>query len=273
MRLSLVKIFIFIILISLIAVFCTKDLNNLKVIFLDVGQGDATLIKTPQNINILIDGGPDNKLLRQIDSYLKFYERRIDVVVISHSHDDHISGLIEVIRRYKVRKIFFSSDIKRTVLLNSLLIEAENRNIKTIPINNFRVYKIDNYCNLEIMSPSMFVITDNDNNSLVSKLICSDIKILFTGDNENLVEKYILSTDYDLKSEIFKAAHHGSRTSNTDGFLEKVNAKYFIISVGENNMFNHPSAEVLESVSRRGMKILRTDILGNIAFSFKIVPH
>jgi len=241
-----------------------KGVNFLNVYFLNVGQGDSVLIRTPEHRNILIDGGPDNLVLHRLGEVLPFYIRRLDYIIISHFHDDHISGLIEILKRYQIKKIIFApSDISSPLTL-AFFKEIENKNISIIEIKNTASLHLDSYCDLFFINSGSLKIKNNDNNSLVAKLNCRGKTFLFAGDNEVEAEKALVASSFDLKADIFKASHHGSKTSNTEEFLKAVNPEKIIISVGHDNRFGHPSREVLERVISNKIEVIRTDVLGTI---------
>ncbi|QQG52451.1 MAG: MBL fold metallo-hydrolase [Candidatus Falkowbacteria bacterium] len=236
--------------------------NCLRVSFMDVGQGDASLIQTPTGKNILIDGGPDNLVLHRLGEALPFYIRRLDYIIISHFHDDHIIGLVEILKRYRVDKIIFVSPDISSPAVDALQREIKKLNLSVINIIASANLRLDNYCSLFFINPASLNIKDNANNSLVAKLDCGNNKFLFAGDNESGAEAALVKSDFDLRADIFKASHHGSKTSNMENFLEAVSPQKIIISVGKTNRFGHPSPEVLDRVLGRGIDIWRTDIQG-----------
>lgn len=238
--------------------------KSLRVSFLDVGQGDSSLIQTANGKIILIDGGPDNLILSRLGERLPFYKKDLDLVVVSHFHDDHITGLIEILRRYKVGKIIYASDLESSSLSDLLFSVARENNITLVAISKQASLRLDNDCTLIFLNPLSLKIKKNENNSLITKLNCVSGKFLFSGDNEIGVEKALLASGLDIQADIFKASHHGSKTSNTYEFLKRVNPFKIIISVGLDNRFGHPSAEVLETINKLKIKVFRTDILGTI---------
>jgi competence protein ComEC len=235
-----------------------------RVSYLDVGQGDAALIRTPDRKNILIDGGPDNLILRRLGERLPFYVRHLDYLIISHFHDDHITGLIEVLKRYQVNKIIFVSSEISSPAVSALFGEIKKLNISVINMQSSGRLQLDENCILFFVNPSSLNIKDNENNSLVTKLICGNNKFLFAGDNEAEAETALIKSNFDLRADIFKASHHGSKTSNTEAFLRMVAPGKTIISVGKDNRFGHPDQEVLERATKLGIELQRTDINGTI---------
>lgn len=237
--------------------------QHLEVDFLDVGQGDSILIKSPYGQAILIDGGPDNSVLRCLGENLPFYRRWIDIVILSHYHDDHAIGLAEITKRYKIGKIFFSTG-HSSPALEEITASAE---AKKIPIYHPKVKiraVLGPDCNLDIFNPESLDIPKDNNNSLVVKLDCQGKKFLFSGDNSNKVEKAIISSGFDLEAEVLKASHHGSNNSNSEDFLTAVNPHQLIVSVGSDNRFGHPGQDFLDRAAKLKIPVYRTDLLRTI---------
>lgn len=239
--------------------------KNLKVIFLDVGQGDSILIKTPNKQNILIDGGPDNKVLYGLGKNIPFYRRKIDLMILTHSDFDHITGLIEVLKRYKVKEIFYNGLYDNSPEFQEWLKTIKEKNISLEAIMADKEINLGNNLILKDIFPfeSSIVDSNNNNTSLVNKLIYKKISFLFTGDLEEEGEAELINKKEDLKNDVLKIGHHGSKNSTSQNFLEKVLPKYAIISVGKNK-FGHPSLRILSRLKRLGVNILRTDINGEI---------
>src|SRR3989344_1606416 len=249
------------------AVYVESPSGKLKVYFLDVGQGDAELIETPNGNKILIDGGPPNKkILGELSRFLPFYNRSVDMVILTHPHADHVGGLDQVLERYEVG---FAMD--PGVLYNTPEF-GEYRNLietKRIP----RVYgvrgmkvRLDYSTYLDVFLPVVnnFGLSPHDG-MLVLKLNYGKNSFLFTGDMEKNLEGYLIGTmGESLKSDILKVGHHGSKTSTTEAFLGYVSPKYAVISVGEENKYGHPSKEVLDRLIQFGVKFFRTDEEGTI---------
>ncbi|MFN3301745.1 MAG: ComEC/Rec2 family competence protein [Patescibacteria group bacterium] len=242
--------------------------ENFKIIFLNVGQGDAILIRTPQGKNILIDGGPDINIIYKLDRYIPFYKRRIDLMVLTHPDPDHLTGLVEVLKRYKVEQVFYNGVKDPDSIYSAFLEEIEKKKIKKEVVWIGKKFFLEN-SQLEILYPLKNLSGQsfkNDNEaSIVLKLIIGKIKILLTGDATKKVEDELIKNDTDLKAEILKVAHHGSKDSTSLEFLKEVKPIYAVISVGKNK-FGHPSLRVLRNLEKIGAKILRTDQLGDIIF-------
>ncbi|HZJ40843.1 MAG TPA: MBL fold metallo-hydrolase, partial [Candidatus Saccharimonadales bacterium] len=188
----------------------------------------------------------------------------LDYIIISHFHDDHITGLVEILKRYRVKQIIFGPSEIYSPAVEVLLAEIKRQKLTVINIENTGNLRLDNYCSLFFINPESLKIKVNDNNSLVAKLDCGNNKFLFAGDNEVEAEAALIDSGLNLRAEIFKSSHHGSKTSNTKDFLAAVSPEKMIISVGVDNRFGHPNQEVLDRAIALGIKIWRTDIEGNI---------
>lgn len=237
--------------------------GRLEVDYLDVGQGDSELIQTPNHQLVLIDGGPDNLVLRRLGKILPFYKKEIAYVILSHFHDDHIAGLVEIFKRYKVKNFIYLNDYQSPILDNLLKVAATNK-VKIVILNNSARIDLESDCFLNLLNPNIFKIKDDQNNSIIIKLECHKNKFLFSGDNSFIVERALLNSNFDLKANVLKASHHGSNSANSEVFLKTVSPIDFIISDGLNNKFNHPSPAILERAESLDLKIFRTDQQGTI---------
>lgn len=251
-------------------------INGLNLYFIDVGQGDCTLIKLDTNKTILIDGGEgasdkSDKGKNIIYPYL--LDRKIDTIdymIFSHFDSDHAGGLMYILENMKVKNVIIGVQNEDSYLYRKMIDVVKEKNIKLIIIDNPKVLKIDNVYLDFIWPIKNELISENklNNNSLVFRLIYNDIRIMFTGDIEipaenAIVNKYKNSKNR-LKSDILKVAHHGSDTSTTKEFLKLVNPDIALIGVGKNNSFNHPSGEVINRLKDLKIKIFRTDLMGEI---------
>lgn len=242
--------------------------GKIEVIFLDVGQGDAALIKLPNNKKILIDGGPDNIILRRLGSNLSFFDRQIDLMVLSHAHDDHLLGLIEVINRYQVETIIYMKGVEESDLFKIWLAAAQKSGAEIISLESEARLEYFPACSLVFFNPLSWGAKVDSNNSLVTRLDCLSASALFMGDNSARVEDLMIKKGVALTAKILKAGHHGSKTANSQKFLEAVNPERLIISVGANNRFGHPSPEIIKILEKMGIKFNRTDYEGTIKIEF-----
>lgn len=242
--------------------------HQLEVDFLDVGQGDAILIKTPAGQNILIDGGPDRTVIKRLGKNLSWWDKQIDLMILTHPHDDHASGLIDVVKRYNVKKIIYNGVVHNGPNYLTWLKLIRDKNIKTTIIDRPQVIKLSGDCQLEIIYPRESLagkeVENLNNSSLVVRLVYGQTKFLFVGDLEELGEEKLLDDKIDLTADVLKIGHHGADTSSSQRFLEKINPRLAIISVGLKNDFGHPSLRVIKRLERLGIKVLRTDQIGTI---------
>lgn len=237
-----------------------------KVFFFDVGQGDSALIITPGGKTILIDGGPNNQILRGLGETLPFWQRQIDLLIITHAHDDHILGLIELSRRYKIKQVLYNNLEVETPVLKTLTKIFQDKKIKLVLANSGMSFNFINDCSLKVLSASKELGLDENDYSIVTSFNCLDKKIIFTGDAGVKIEQSLLDKNLDLKADILKISHHGSASASSETFLKRVNPRVAIISVGENNSFNHPSPIILDRLSKLPVDIYRTDQVGLVYF-------
>lgn len=240
--------------------------NILEVTFFDVGQGDAIFIETPNQAQVLIDGGPDKTILEKLNQTMPFYDRTIDLLILTHPDDDHLAGLVEVLNYYQVGHILTSGIKKDTAIYQRWRDLIEERNIPlTIAQTGQRVILQEGIV-LKILWPEQSLIkslSKNTNNvSIVGQLVYGQTEFLLTGDIEKKIEQRLLNQNWDLTSNILKLPHHGSKTSASYNFLKAVNPQIAVISVGLNNRYKHPHSEVLERL--KNSFLYRTDENGDI---------
>ena len=249
--------------------------KKLKIHFVDVGQGDCTFITTPQNKTILIDGG--GSMSEEYDvgkSTLLPYildrgYTKLDYVFISHFDQDHVGGILTILEELRVGQVYISKQEQESENYQKFLKIVKDKKIQVKVLKQGDCLKIEKNLYIDILWPIEEQIQENvlNNNAMVMKLRYGKFSMLFTGDIEAIAEEKILDFYKEkgesiLKSDVLKVAHHGSKTSTTQSFFEKVNPKICLIGVGKNNMFGHPTAEVLERIN--GTKIYRTDEDGEI---------
>lgn len=221
---------------------------TLKIYFIDVGQGDSTLIVTPKNKKILIDGG-EGKTNVLFQYLLDRRINKIDYIIISHFDSDHCNGLIEIIEKMRVENIVMSKQSKESQEYKKILEIIKQKNIKVSSVKAEDKIIIEKNLYTKILNPAeKFEFQDLNNNAIVAKLVYKNFSMLFTGDiekaEENLAKKY----KNELKSTILKVAHHGSKTSTSEKFLKYVEPQIALIGVGENNKFGHPNQITIEKL-------------------------
>jgi len=252
----------------------------LKVYFLEVGQGDAIFIETPNGNQILIDGGPDNKVLQELAKVMPFYDKEIDMVVVTHPHADHVAGLVDVLERYDVKNILEAKENYHSPVVPVWQDAVRNEKAKEIEAIAGKVIELGTDIFLKIIYPKESLagqtVKNPNNSSVVMMLDYKDTEILLVGDIEAKIEKELLSDDVD--ADILKVGHHGSKTSTTASFLEKVNPQVAFIQVGAKNTYKHPSPEVLSRLEKSRIKYYRTDLDGHMEIvsdgqSFKTIKY
>lgn len=257
--------------------------QNLKIHFIDVGQGDSTFIITPRNKTILIDGGGSqfsdydvgkNTLIPYL---LDRGYSKIDMVIISHFDSDHIGGILTLLEELKVKKVIISKQKEESENFNKFTKIVKEKHIKVETVEAGERLKIEKNIYFDILWPNNSkIIGENslNNNSIVCKLCYKNFSCLFTGDIEEIAENAILNEYKNtnlLKSDVIKIAHHGSKTSSTSEFIEKVNPKIALIGVGKNNKFGHPSQKTIQLLNERNIAIFRTDQNGEVSICVNLM--
>ncbi len=252
------------------AVFTLPD-NRLHVVFLDVGQGDAALIRTHDGRNILIDGGPDpQRLMLALGEKLPFWDRKIDLVVCTQPQADHITGLLEVLRRYDVSHVLEPGVPYDSSVYREWLRIIEDKDIKYSLARAGQTIDLGNGVGIEVLNPpaQFFQNTscDVDNNGIVLKLTWNRVSFLFTADIREEAEFDLIMQRADLRSTVLKVSHHGSMTSTLQQFLAAVNPELAVISVGAENRFGHPSPAVVNRLTDwvGEDRVYRTDRHGTV---------
>jgi competence protein ComEC len=232
--------------------------GKLHVSYLNIGQGDAILIQTPNNQNILIDGGPSPQAIKlELGKKLPFWERTIDLMIVTQPHADHVAGLIEVVQCYEVKRVIEPEITHETATYNQLVDLCKEKGIEYSSVYQGQRINLGNNILMDIIHPPEEQLQDTandvDNNGLVIRLHWNEMSFLFTADIQKEAEWFLISQRAPLKSDVLKVAHHGSRTSTSPAFLTVANPELAIISAGKNNTYNHPHEEVLsELISRTG---------------------
>lgn len=263
--------------------------NQPQLFVLNVGQGSASLIITPDGKNVLIDGGPDAKVLTELGKIMPFYDRVIDLLIITHSHDDHVGGLIDVFERYDVKTVVYTGVVDDTKIYQRLLEAIKNEQAKVIgavagkefcfpsvsadkdefscQLNMKILYPINSLANKEIENPndgSVVMLIEHGRNKIV---VTGDLEI--KGESE-VVDAWQNKINFSNEDEVvYLAGHHGSNTSSSKKFLDFIKPDYSIISVGKKNKFNHPSLITTERLKARSKQVWRTDEAGSIKVLIK----
>jgi competence protein ComEC len=247
--------------------------DKLHVSFLDVGEGDACLIQNNRQA-ILIDGGPSpQSVCRAISQKLPVGERDIDMIVLTHPHLDHITGLIEILRRYNVKSILAPNLITNSPYYQEWKEIIRNHSIPYTLAKAGQHIQLKNGASLDILNPHDTVLgnseTEIEDCGIVAKLTLKEISFLLTADISSQTETQLIHDNPHLETTVLKIAHHGSSTSTSERFLKAVKPQYAIISVGANNTFGHPSNQTLNRLTaylNSNQMIYRTDKQGSIEF-------
>lgn len=235
--------------------------NIMKVHYLDVGQGDSIFIELPNSKTMLIDAGdPSNEEF--ITDYIKnLTYNKIDYIIATHPHQDHIGSLAYIINNFKIDSIYMPKVVSTTKTYENLLNTIANKNLKINTAKAGVNITHENDLSIDIIAPTKDSYKDINNYSIILKITFKNKKFLFTGDAETESENEIKE---DITADVIKIAHHGSNSSSSHLFLNKVKPKYAIISVGSENTYGHPHKEVIKRLETNGTKIYRTDLHGTI---------
>jgi len=241
--------------------------RELKVAIFDVGQGDAILIEQGNN-QILIDGGPSGqKVLEKMGLYMPFWDRKIEIIIATHPDQDHIAGLIEVMKNYEIGKIMDNGMSAESQVYKRFKEIIRQKNISEMEGKREMNIKLSGGAELKILWPREGEnLKDSNGASIVARLAYGESSFLFTGDLPSDQEMVLASQESNLNSQVLKVAHHGSKYSTGAEFLDKINPEKAVISVGKNS-YGHPSQEVLDRLDKKGIKILRTDKIGDIVYN------
>ncbi|MBU4479979.1 MBL fold metallo-hydrolase [Patescibacteria group bacterium] len=265
----------------------SENRGELTVAFLDVGQGDAIFIEAPNGKQILIDGGSNGAVLRELSKIMPFYDRSIDMIILSHPDQDHIGGLPAVLENYKVDYVMESGIKSDSGTYETFENIIEEKAVKKILaqqgmvvslcdspevglLENSGEAELPQDCGgyLEVLFPNVDVSDfETNTSSIVIKLVYGENSFLFTGDAPQSIEKYLADSfgNY-LDVDVLKLGHHGSKNSNSEKLLGFASPEYTIASVGLGNSYGHPSQEVLNLLKQFEIDLLRTDEEGMVIF-------
>ncbi len=240
----------------------------LKIYFFDIGQGDAIFIEGPNGNQVLIDGGPDSKILEELGQTMPFYDKDIDLVVVSHPHADHLAGLMNVLDRYEVKNIIEAKEEYRSPEFKLWKDKVQDENANNVEAIRGTLIDLGNGAYLKILHPFQSLAgtstTKPHDDVVVMMLEYDSMKVLLTGDMEKKVEDKLILSGADLDADILKVGHHGSKTSSSDNFIKKVTPQLAVIQVGAKNKYGLPSPEVLKRFEDSGIKYYRNDLDGAI---------
>jgi len=243
--------------------------GRLHVAFLDVGQGDAILITTPDGRQILVDGGPSpTQLVWALGRRMPFWDRSIDLVILTHPDGDHMTGLIPLFDRYRVERALTGAQTLEAEEARSWREAVDAAGVPIVVAQRGMQIDLGSGARLEVLHPGAELLSgtasDDNNNSVVLRLIYGQTSFLLTGDLEVEGERALLASGQPLVAQVLKVSHHGSGRATTADFLRAVAPQLAVIQVGADNRFGHPAPEVLERLAAAKVRVLRTDQHGTI---------
>ncbi len=240
----------------------------LTVRFLDVGQGDAIHVKTPDGYEMLIDGGPSAVVLRELARERSFFDHSIDVMIATHPDTDHVSGLVDVLKRYAVGMIIKTAADHDAPAAVAFEKAASAEGVQIVIAEAGQQIQLGASTTIRVFSPHGNT-SDWENNvaSVVVQIIYGEMEFMLTGDAPSGIEEYLAAMYGErLKSDVLKLGHHGSKTSSSEEFLGVVQPQYAVVSAGRDNRYGHPHREVVERAGAAGARIISTAELGTIMF-------
>jgi competence protein ComEC len=239
--------------------------KDLLIHYIDVGQGDAILLQV-NNKNLLIDSGPESSS-DKVTSYLKDQRvKQLDVVLATHPHEDHIGSMDSIIRSYKILEFYAPKKTASSKCFESMIKALKNKGLKINIAKAGTALNLGNNISADILSPITTNYDEINNYSAVLKVTYGSTKFLFMGDGETLVENELIASKQDLSANIIKLGHHGSNSSSSLTFLNKVSPSYAIISCGKGNDYGHPHKETLSNLKLKEITTYRTDLNKDILF-------
>jgi competence protein ComEC len=258
--------------ISLFFVILYEDTDGkMTVAFLNIGQGDATLVISPSGNKILIDGGPGRALLSELPRFMPFWQRHFDAIIIDNADSDHYEGIISLLKNYDADVVVESGVPGGSPEYAVLEKEIADKKIVKITARRGEIIDIGGGAYIEILFPDRDISgLATNNGSIIERLVFGKTSVLFEGDSPQAMEKYALSLDGDngagLKSVILHTGHHGSKTSSAPSYVAAVAPQYAIISAGAGNSYGHPNQETLDTLKSAGAEILATCSMDTVIF-------
>lgn len=243
--------------------------NLLRVSFLDIGQGDAIFIEAPNGSQFIIDGGPDNNLLKELGKVMPFFDHTIDGIMVTNDDSDHYSGFIGMLDRYSTAIEFESGTKKESTLFDLYKDKLSKHGVKQLLAKRGMRIVLDKESKvyLDIIFPDrdVYNLATNDG-SIVAKLVYGDTSIMLQGDSPSKIEHYLVGQGVNLKADILKLGHHGSRTSTSEEYVREVDPRYAVAMLGASNHYGFPHKETLSTLNNLSIPFLRTDLMGTITF-------
>lgn len=227
-------------------------------------------MEAPGGNQVLIDGGPDSTILSRLGEAMPFWDRSLDLIVLTHPHADHLDGLLEVLRRYEVGMVLESGVDYSTPDYQEWRRELEGKHIPVVFAERGEVVRLGGEATLRILAPFHSFVGESPKNvhdaAVVMRFEYASSSALLMADGEVALERQLIAARDNLRAQVLKVGHHGSRVSSSPEFLRAVQPRSAVISVGRENRFGHPHQEVLDRLAQFGIKIYRTDTDGTVTF-------
>ncbi len=234
--------------------------------FLDVGQGDAELAILPANVKILVDAGPDKKILSELEKIPALTDRYIDIAVISHSQLDHFNGFKYLLENYRVGAFIFNGRSDSAALddWKTLLQKIKEKNVPLLTLaGGDSISYINSRLDFLLPDSNLLQSAELNDTGLIGLLNAGGAKVLLTADIDSDIERTLIN-DFNVKADILKVPHHGSKYSSSEEFLKAVRPAVAVIEVGSRNPYGHPTKEALARLASVSANIFRTDLSGTI---------
>ncbi len=247
----------------------TENKGILTFSVLNVGQGDALYIESPTGTQVIVDGGPDKNLMKELSKIMPWYDRHVDMMVVTNPDLDHYSGFIPFLDKYSTDVVLEPGTTNKYPAYGELEQKLVDKGIPKVLARRGQVVDLGGGAYLKILFPDRDVsgLSSNDG-SIVMQLVYGDTSVMLQGDSTANIEHYLVSLDGEkLKSTILKAGHHGSKTSSTMEYVGTVSPKWTVISSGTNNSYGHPNKETLTTLKALDIPVLDTCVMGRITFT------
>lgn len=265
---------VFVLLGILVYQFAKFNDGKFHVVFCDVGQGDAIFLRTPKGLDVLVDGGPADAVLSCLSRHMPFWDRDLELVILTHPHADHLNGLISVAKRYKI-SVFATEDVRNnTATFRALEDELKRQNIKIRYLYGGDRFLFKDGVSLSIVGPSRNFIEQTSPTGIIGEksefanietlFAYKDFSVLLTGDSQAVEIKEAILIGRVGEIDILQVPHHGSKTGLDSEVLDVLEPKLAVISVGKENTYGHPAKEIIEILRDKDIRKLRTDEVGEI---------
>jgi competence protein ComEC len=257
---------LFVLAIILWSAVSAENQTGLTFAALNIGQGDGLFIESPTGVKVLMDGGPNDNLIRELPSVIPWWDKHIDAIIITNSDSDHYSGFISLLKQYQVDVVIESGYRSATPDYALLEKEIRDKKIPEILARRGEIVDLGGGVQIKILFPDRDVsgLASNDA-SIVSRLSYGDTSVLLTGDSTKKIEDYLIALDgSDLQSTVLKVGHHGSNTSTSDEYVKIVSPQIAVISAAKDNTYGFPASTTIATLNKYKVQILGTYDLGRI---------